>query len=143
MTKYVKNEIFCQWEFFTEHLGDFNMVNIQKTKGKLKIEDFVKNGEITIFSNGSQEAEQNYSEPRKAIGYNREKETITVSSANELLASMGYRRAIGYGRTNERIKDGEAVSKQAIGYGRDHEPAGQPAKAKTRIGFKVREQKTR
>lgn len=46
------------------------------------------------------------------------------------------RRAIGFGREGEVIDNGPSGKETAVGFGRSNEPAAQPSKPKTKIGFR-------
>lgn len=47
------------------------------------------------------------------------------------------RRAIGFGRENETIKNGPSGKETAVGFGRENEPAATPDKPKREIGFRA------
>ena len=82
-------------------------------------------------------------EKRRAIGFDREGETISKSPENILLEQLGLRRAIGFGRQGELIKNGPSGKETAIGFGRKNEPAAQPMKANRPIGFRISRAKSR
>ena len=82
-------------------------------------------------------------EKRRAIGFGRKGETISRSPESILLEQLGLRRAIGFGREKELIKNGPSGKETAVGFGRANEPAAQPAKPKTPIGFKISDMKNR
>ncbi len=108
-------------------------VVIQKEKPMVhSLKEFCENGSVDLMPSGAQINDNK----RRAIGFGHEGETIERSPESILLETLGKRRAIGFGREGEVIDNGPSGKETAVGFGRSNEPAAQPSKPKTKIGFR-------